>query len=125
MRGSWRSIKLGCGTAACAAAITAAGLLPLAAQQERPDLAKMFNKREVMIPARDGVKLHTEIYTPKNAKEPLPILLERTPYGISAEDKGMSNSLYRYADMFADGYVFVFQDRSEERRVGKEWRTLW
>ena len=40
-----------------------------------------------MIPVRDGVKLHTEIYAPKNATEPLPILLERTPYGISATDK--------------------------------------
>jgi putative CocE/NonD family hydrolase len=63
-----------------------------------------------MIPVRDGVKLHSEIYTPKDAKEPLPMLLDRTPYGISARDKGMSNSLYRYADMFADGYIFVFQD---------------
>lgn len=110
MQGSWRSIRLCCGAGVCAAAIAAAGLLPLRAQQERPDLAKMFNKQEVMIPARDGVKLHTEIYTPKNAREPLPILLERTPYGISAEDKGMSPKLYRYTNLFADGYIFVFQD---------------
>src|ERR1700755_1123709 len=75
-----------------------------AQQAQRPDLAKIFDKREVMIPVRDGVKLHTEIYTPKDAKEPLPMLLDRTPYGISAPDKGMSNSLYRYSDMFADGY---------------------
>src|SRR5258708_20440807 len=77
---------------------------------KRPDLAKLFAKREVMISVRDGVKLHTEIYTPTDAKEPLPMLLDRTPYGISAPDKGMSNGLYRYSDMFADGYIFVFQD---------------
>jgi uncharacterized protein len=76
----------------------------------RPDLPALFDKREVMIAMRDGVKLHTEIYTPKNAKEALPIFLERTPYGISAEDKGYSPKLYRYSHMFADGYVFVFQD---------------
>ncbi len=81
-----------------------------AQQDKRAELAKMFDKREVMIEARDGVKLHTEIYTPKDAKEPLPILFERTPYGISAKDKGMSYSLFRYQDMFADGYIFVFQD---------------
>src|SRR5207253_9192973 len=46
----------------------------------------------------------------KEAKEPLPILLDRTPYGISAPDKGMSNGLHRYSDMYADGYIFVFQD---------------
>src|SRR5262245_58579576 len=81
-----------------------------ATQAQRPDLAMLFDKREVMIPVRDGVKLHTEIYTPKGGKEPLPFLLERTPYGISAADKGMSGHLYRYSEMFSDGYIFVFQD---------------
>jgi uncharacterized protein len=83
----------------------------IAQQPDRRDeLAKLFDKREVMIPVRDGVKLHTEIYTPKDAKGLLPILLERTPYGISAPDKGMSDHLFRYSEMFADGYIFVFQD---------------
>jgi uncharacterized protein len=84
--------------------------LAFAQQDKYADLAKIFDKREVMIPVRDGVRLHTEIYTPKEAKEPLPILLDRTPYGISAPDKGMSNGLHRYSDMYADGYIFVFQD---------------
>jgi putative CocE/NonD family hydrolase len=95
------------GVSAC---VLAVALLPLAAQQERPDFAKMFTKREVMIPMRDGAKLHTEIYTPKDAKEPLPILMERTPYGISAPNKGMSYHLYRYTNLMPDGYIFVFQD---------------
>jgi putative CocE/NonD family hydrolase len=81
-----------------------------ASQDERAELAKMFDKREVMISMRDGVKLHTEIYTPKDAKARLPFLFERTPYGISAPDKGMSGHLLRYSAMFADGYIFVFQD---------------
>src|SRR5215475_4961506 len=86
-------------------------LVPVVAQQDRrAELAKVFDKREVMIPARDGAKLHTEIYTPKDAKEPLPFLFERTPYGISAADKGMSGHLFRYSEMFPDGYIFVFQD---------------
>ncbi|HET7105757.1 MAG TPA: CocE/NonD family hydrolase [Candidatus Acidoferrum sp.] len=76
----------------------------------KPELPALFEKKEVMIAMRDGVKLHTEIYTPKNAKEALPIFLERTPYGISAADKGYSQKLFRYSHMFADGYVFVFQD---------------
>jgi len=82
-----------------------------AAAQEKPrDYTALFDKREVMIPARDGVKLHTEIYTPKNASQTLPILLERTPYGISDPAKGYSRMLRRYDDMMADGYIFVFQD---------------
>ena len=81
-----------------------------AAQQMPVDYAQRFDKREVMIPMRDGVKLYTEIYSPKDTPEPLPILMNRTPYGISNPDKGVSNMIYRYADMVPDGYIFVFQD---------------
>jgi len=87
-----------------------AGTGAMAWQDPRADLEKLFSKREVMIPLRDGVKLHTEIYTPKNSKAPLPFLFERTPYGVSAPDKGMSGQLLRYSAMFSDGYIFVFQD---------------
>ena len=76
----------------------------------RPDLTKLFAKQGVMIPMRDGVKLYTEIYTPVGSNEPLPLFIERSPYGISAADKGHSPILFRYADMWADGYIFVFQD---------------
>jgi predicted acyl esterase len=80
------------------------------AQETKPiNYADVFDKKEVMIRARDGVKLHTEIYTPKGPG-PFPIIFERTPYGISAPDKGYSYSLNRYADMIPEGYIFVFQD---------------
>src|SRR5262245_42853850 len=41
-----------------------------------------FQKREEMIRMRDGVRLHTLIFTPKNQTEPLPMIFHRTPYGI-------------------------------------------
>lgn len=41
-----------------------------------------WDKTEVMIPARDGVKLHTLIFAPKNTSEKLPFLMERSPYGF-------------------------------------------
>jgi len=63
-----------------------------------------------MIATRDGVKLHTEIYAPKNATGTLPIILERTPYGIADDDKGYSRKLAAYEEMIPDGYIFVFQD---------------
>src|ERR1044071_3824566 len=56
--------------------------------QQTPDIPKTFTrptteydyvKREVMIPMRDGVKLHTVIVIPKGAQG-APILLSRTPY---------------------------------------------
>jgi putative CocE/NonD family hydrolase len=75
-----------------------------------PDYSQLFDKTDVMITARDGTKLHTEIYAPKNSTEPLPIVIERTPYGIHDDDKGYSRILTRYAEMIPDDYIFVFQD---------------
>ena len=60
-----------------------------------------------MIPMRDGVKLHTRIFTPREKREPLPILMQRTPYGIAEAEKRLDASLKTLAE---DGYVFVFQD---------------
>jgi len=81
-----------------------------AGQQERPDYSTVFDKTDVMIAARDGVKLHTEIYSPRNDAEPLPIIFERTPYGLNDDEKGYSRKLGRYAEMIPEGYIFVFQD---------------
>ena len=80
------------------------------AAQQLPDPSSLFDKRTAMIPMRDGVKLYTEIYTPKDARDPLPILMNRTPYGIASAAGGISDMIYRYADMVPEGYIFVFQD---------------
>lgn len=66
-----------------------------------------FDKLEVMIPMRDGVKLNTHIFTPKNAAGPLPVLLERTPYQAPANTNWAQG---KYKALAADGYIFVFQD---------------
>jgi uncharacterized protein len=67
----------------------------------------VFEKRDAMIPARDGVKLHTVIFMPRNAAGPLPILFERTPYGALSQEKALQT---RYPHFIADGYIFAFQD---------------
>src|SRR5436305_2134550 len=82
----------------------------LRAQQMPTDPSSLFEKRSAMIPMRDGLKLYTEIYTPKNTNEALPILMNRTPYGIASANGGITDMLFRYADMVPDGYIFVFQD---------------
>src|ERR1700730_4819324 len=53
------------------------------AKWQKPETDYDYVKREVMIPMRDGVKLHTLIVVPKGAHN-LPMLLERTPYKASA-----------------------------------------
>lgn len=92
-------------------AIFAASMMPRQERDEKErDWSQLFNKMDVMIVARDGVKLHSEIYEPKEIKEPLPIVLERTPYGLNDDDKGYSRKLKRYEEMIPDDYIFVFQD---------------
>lgn len=77
-----------------------------------------FIRKEIMIPMRDGVKLHTVILVPKNAHN-TPILLTRTPYNAdhmtSQADSGtMASVLQGYdnmPDVIADGgYIRVVQD---------------
>jgi len=79
-------------------------------QSSRPDLPKLFARTEAMIPMRDGVKLHTEIYTPREAREPLPMLMIRTPYGLSGGPHAYSRFLNGDGHLYADGYIFVYQD---------------
>ena len=77
-----------------------------------------YIKRDVMIPMRDGVKLHTVIIVPKGAKG-APILLTRTPYDAaaftsSAESSHMGPILNGH-DNFSDvtvegGYIRAVQD---------------
>jgi putative CocE/NonD family hydrolase len=76
-------------------------------QQQAVDPAARFTKTETMIAMRDGVRLDTAIFTPKDAKEPLPIILGRTPYGIGGSAGNFSAYMKDLAD---DGYIFVFQD---------------
>jgi uncharacterized protein len=77
-----------------------------------------YQRREVMIPMRDGVKLHTVILVPKGAKN-APILLTRTPYSATAlttntQSAHLGSSLYGYdnaTDVIVDGgYIRAIQD---------------
>jgi len=88
-------------------------------EQKGKDWSLLFDKTEVMIAARDGVKLHTEVYAPKDAKEGLPIVLERTPYGMNDDEKGFSRKLGRYAEMIPDDYIFCVSGYSRAVWVGR------
>jgi hypothetical protein len=77
-----------------------------------------YVKRDVMIPMRDGVKLHTVIVIPKGAKN-APILLTRTPYSASAQLshaqsshlESILNGYDNAADVIVEGgYIRVVQD---------------
>ena len=67
-----------------------------------------FKRTEAMIPMRDGVKLFTVIFTPETRTEALPILIERSPYGVKGWNSDGVNRAR--AELVKDGYVFVVQD---------------
>ena len=47
----------------------------------QPDLVKAnYTKYEFKIPMRDGVKLHTAVFVPKDDSQVYPFLMQRTPY---------------------------------------------
>src|SRR5262249_11421093 len=82
---------------------------------EAPAASYDYTKRDVMIPMRDGVKLHTVIVLPKGARN-VPIILTRTPYDASGRSQ-RNQSVHMIAvlpqgdEVFAaDGYIRVFQD---------------
>jgi putative CocE/NonD family hydrolase len=68
-----------------------------------------WNKIDVMIPVRDGVKLHTLVFSPKNSSEKLPFLIERSPYGFvnGGAERVLAN---RYKQLADEGFIFVLQD---------------
>jgi putative CocE/NonD family hydrolase len=67
-----------------------------------------FGFQQVMIPMRDGIHLQTVVLTPPNQTKPLPILLERTPYGIPANGDLPKDGELK--ELMQDGYVFVYQN---------------
>ena len=98
----------------------AAGIAtPAVAQRGRggaPDTAaisavrRAYEKLDVRIPMRDGVKLFTTIYIPRDSSRTYGILMDRTPYGIGAPGGPYRTQLglgQRYMDA---GMIFVYQD---------------
>ncbi len=90
---------------------------PGAAQTAAPQKSP-FTLAAVMIPMRDGVHLQTVILTPVDRHGPLPILLERTPYGVP--EKPPATMPARMKELAQDGYIFVIQNlRGRFKSEGK------
>ena len=82
-------------------------------EQDSAWLRDNYTKKEVMIPMRDGVKLFTCLYIPKDVTEKHPFIMGRTPYSCSpyGEDKFNRSLWVGHRRYFArENYIFVFQD---------------
>src|SRR5215208_6169224 len=84
--------------------------LPSISAQAPYDLKARYVKRELFIPMRDGVKLFTIVYTPRDASQRYPFLMTRTAYGIAPYGDEYRTVLGPHSDFAKEGYIFVYQD---------------
>ncbi|WP_431844619.1 CocE/NonD family hydrolase [Pedobacter ginsengisoli] len=70
-----------------------------------------YTKLEKQITMRDGIKLFTSIYIPKDQSKKYPFLINRTPYTVApyGADK-FKTSLGNFPAMMREGFIFVYQD---------------
>jgi uncharacterized protein len=81
------------------------------ARQEADFIRENYTKHEHHIPMRDGAKLFTTVYTPKDTSERYPMLMLRTPYSVAPYGAGKySNHLGLNRLLEKEKYIFVFQD---------------
>src|SRR5260370_532038 len=70
-----------------------------------------YTKYEYRIAMRDGVKLFTSVYVPKDTSQPWPIMFDRTPYSVAPYGEDNYKTSLGPSDLFAkDKFIFVYQD---------------
>ena len=100
------------GTALPAVLLLLCALPCFAADGDKPayDVREHYTKYEYKIPMRDGVKLFTAVFVPKDQSQAWPFLINRTPYSIAPY--GVDNYPARLStpELTSAGYIFVRQD---------------
>lgn len=98
----------------------------------KSSLREKYTKYEYRIPMRDGVKLFTVLYVPKDSSQAYPFLMNRTPYGSGVAEHGQSHygvdffpsELGPSKEFEESGYIFVDQDvRGRFMSEGK-WQEM-
>jgi len=70
-----------------------------------------YTKYDFRIPMRDGVKLFTSVYAPKDASQSYPILMKRTPYSVEPYGTDRYPNSLGPSDLFTkEGFIFAYQD---------------
>ncbi|MGC2153842.1 MAG: CocE/NonD family hydrolase, partial [Terriglobales bacterium] len=96
--------------------LLALALAASASAQSKPDgpdydIREHYTKYEYRIPMRDGVRLFTSIYTPKDSSRTYPFLIVRTPYSVAPYGVDQYRKRLGPSPDFAkSGYIFVYQD---------------
>jgi putative CocE/NonD family hydrolase len=113
---------------AAAAVLTGAFTLaedPVARPPGKDWIEAHYTKHEFRIPMRDGVKLFTAVYVPKDHSQPWPILLKRTPYDVAPYGVDRYPQTLGPSELFArDNYIFAYQDVRGRFMSEGEWDEM-
>src|SRR5881409_1897339 len=97
-----------------ACALLTAGAAAQAPPEKANPLAQVkarYTKYEYRIPMRDGKKLFTAVYVPKDQEQSYPILMTRTPYSVRPYGVDQYKSDLGPSPLFGkEGYIFAYQD---------------
>ncbi len=89
------------------------------------DVRLHYDKADYMVPMRDGTRLFTIVYTPKDTSKIYPILLVRTPYSIPPYGPDEYRDVLGPSTEFdRDGYIFAFQDVRGKFRSEGEFQVI-
>lgn len=100
-----------CTFAALSTCLVLASLAGTAAGQGLEQVKANYTKYEYRIPMRDGVRLFTSVYVPKDQSRQYPIMMMRTPYSVQPYGVDQYKSDLGPSPLFGtSGYIFVYQD---------------
>ncbi len=113
----------------CVATVAVAQIHLLTDKERRAALEREARiERMLMVPMRDGVRLATRVYIPRNASGPVPAILWRSPYDFSelmVPDPDYGDANLKFAlDAVRNGYAFVMQNERGKFFSEGEWEIL-
>ena len=110
-----------------AALVTIPGLLftvPLV-RGDNPGVRALYTKHEYRIPMRDGKRLFTAVYVPKDSSHAAPIMLTRTPYSVAPYGPDQYREHLGPSELFEeDGYIVAYQDVRGRYMSEGDWQEM-
>jgi putative CocE/NonD family hydrolase len=112
------------GLAAVAAAAALSGQQP-PAPTSADDVRARYTKFEFMVPMRDGARLFTQVYAPKDTTQKYPFLITRTPYSVAPYGADQYRGSLGPSEQFQkEGFIFIYQDARGRYRSEGEFQQV-
>ena len=125
MRSSWLTVAV---AALCSglgvAGAQAPSQAPKTAAPAPYDVKANYTKTEYHVAMRDGVKLFTTVYAPKDTTKRYPFLMQRTCYSVAPYGADQYKPSLGTRSLEESGYIFVFQDVRGRYGSEGEWKEM-